>query len=124
MSKIALLLKNTGPNKVDVVSALRTALGLSLQDINYATSTGAPLIERTLFDRKDPAFAERLYALMSKLEALGASFVVYQLLDDHHFSAAEKYYEITVDRLRNLISSRGESLRQQRALGEREGGSF
>lgn len=122
MSKIALLLKNTGPNKVDVVSALRAALGVSLQDISHATSTAAPLIERTLFDRKDPTFPETLYSLMSKLEALGASFVVYQLLDDQHFSPAEKYYEITVGRLRNLISSRGESLQQQRELGEREGG--
>jgi hypothetical protein len=122
MSKIALLLNDVGPNKADVVGALRAALGVGLKDIGHA-SNATPLVERSLFDRKNPTFPQTLLGLMVRLETLGASFAVYQLLDDQQFSPTEKYYQITIDRLKDLISSREESLRRQRDLGEREEGT-
>jgi len=123
MSKVVFLLHDVGPNRLDVIKTLRSAFGVGLQEISHATSTAVPLIERHLFDRKEPAFPGILLALMSQLQALGASFTVYQVLDHQSFDPSGKYYEVTIDRLRNLIDSREESLQEQRTLGGLEDGS-
>lgn len=118
MSKVVVLIHGLGPQRAEAVKAIREKLGLSLSDVTQACSTGIPLLERRLFDQGDPDFPARLLELVSQLDALGASYSVFELLDNQIFSCAEKYYEINYERLRAMIEAREESLVRQRFSGE------
>lgn len=122
MSKAALLIRDFGPQKVEAISELRKELGVSMSDINRGVLTGAPLVVRKLFDRASPEFPRKLLRLMSRLEALNVAFAVYELLDGQTFALPNKYYEITVVQLKNMIDTREQSLEQQRTLARLQDG--
>lgn len=123
MSKVVLLVHDFGPRRVDAYSLLRDKLGLGISHINHAHSTGVPLIERTLFDRGDKKFPADLLDLLTGLDALEVKYSTFELPGNQVFSPAAKYYEITAERLGNMIRARQASLDHQRGLGELEDGS-
>lgn len=120
MSKASIILNNLGPSRVKAVAALRKVLGLPMSEITTAVGTGRPVDERTLFGPDEAPFAHRLVQLMEELEALGADFEVFEVLEGQTLYGTKdtsKYWEITVDRLRNRIRAHEKSLRKLRGGG-------
>ena len=116
MSKIALILHTCGNDKTMALAELRSACAAPIGEMIRAMADQWPVIERTLFDRKDPDFPYRLLRLLQTLEGIGAEYVAYELMDNRAYDPreAETYYRVTAERLATMIKSRSESLEQQR----------
>ena len=72
MSKIALIVDESGDHKAQVVAAIRECASISVGEIATAMRTGRACFEVPLFGRKGPDFSQRLLKLLSKLDELGA----------------------------------------------------
>lgn len=120
MSSIALIIKELGPQSAKATSLLFKELGISLAVTSVATDSQRPVMIKRLFDRTDPGFAERLVSVLQKLDGLGCRWTAIELPDNQTYSPEGRYFEITPDRLRNMIEDRAESLEEQRRLMELE----
>lgn len=120
MSTVALLVNDLGSQSAKSTSLLMNAFGLNIGTVRNAITGGVPLIEKKLFDRKDPMFPQKLLGILCDLDALGAKWTAIELLDGQEYSPGDARYEITADRLRNMIRAREESLEGLRRLGELE----
>lgn len=67
-----------------------------------------------------PDFPARLEKALRELDALGAEWAAFELLDGQVWDPLQTYYEIDAERLHNLVAARAESLEAQRASGARE----
>jgi hypothetical protein len=123
MSAIALIIRDLGPQMAKSTSLLSSTFSLGLKDVKALVSGGMPIVERTIFDRKNPAFPEQLVTVLEQLDALGCDWVAFELLDGQRYSPNNQYFELTASRLRSMIAARAESVQQQRELGKLEGGS-
>jgi len=121
MSLVALLVSDLGPQSTKGASLLMKAFGVGAGAIKAAAVNRSPLITKRLFDRADPLFASKLVSVLEQLDELGCEWTAIELPDGQVYSPTHKYYEITPDRLRNMIKAREESLEYQRRLGESEG---
>lgn len=124
MGQIAFLLDDFGSDKATTVTDIRTASGISMSDVIQAVAEKRPVLVRRLFDRKDPAFPQRLLQLLAALEGRHQSYRAYELLDGEEFDPlkADKYYTLTAERLRNMIEARSKSLDEQRRLARLQDG--
>lgn len=124
MSRVALVLDHLGAKKVEIVKVLRSGLGLEFGAIAESASSGNPVIVRTLFDRAEPMFAERLQLVLEQLEQIGAEYRAYELLASQEFSEMDpsELYRIDSKRLRNMIAARAASIEEQTDLGALQDG--
>lgn len=122
MAKIVVVVRDFGADKKAVVQALRTAAGTGVGDILRAVASGAPVFEKTMFDRDDPDVPIQLVALAELLIQEHVDFSMYELLDNQIFSRSVTYYEPSVDALRNIIQQRSRSLEEQRNVGRLQDG--
>lgn len=120
MSKIALVINSLGANSAKCTALLMKSFGVSLGSTQESISKGRPVLERELFDRKDPAFPEKLLTALKELERLGCSCTAFELLDGQTYVPKERYYTVTPDRLSNIVAAHEASLAEQRRLGESE----
>ena len=119
---IALIVRDLGPHAAKSTLVLSKAFSSSIKSVTDAVSAGTPVFVRPIFDREDALFPEKLLRVLGQLDALGCRWVAWELLDGEVFSPSERYFEITVARLRNMITAHEESLEEQRRQGELEGG--
>jgi len=122
MSSIALVVRDLGQRAAKSTLVLSKVSSLSLKSVMDAVKAGIPVFVRPVFDRKDELFAEKLLRVLEQLDTLGCKWVAWELLDGQAFSPREQYFEITVNRLRNMIAADQESLEEQRREGELEDG--
>ncbi|GLR14911.1 hypothetical protein GCM10007907_37010 [Chitinimonas prasina] len=122
MSKVTLFIRDFGPKKIEAIGAIREKLGIGLSLINQSFANGTPLLERAIFDRNNPDFPNQLLDLIRRLDALQVGYVAFEILDNQTFSLPGKYYEITFDRLTQMIEAREKSVEQQRNIGELQDG--
>lgn len=124
MSKVVLLVDDFGTEKSRAIAEIRATVTISLAEITTAAQRGTPVLERTLFDRGDREFPQRLLRMLETLRKIGASCRVYELLEGQTFDPAKcsGYFEVTADRLEKMISTRTTSLDRQRKLGRIEEG--
>lgn len=120
MSSIALVINDLGSQKAKSISLLMKAFGLNVGFIKQAVSDGSVIVEKKLFDRHDPQFPQELVDVLDTLTKLGCSWRALELLDGQVYLPEMEYFEITSERLRNMISAREDSLKRQRELGELE----
>lgn len=123
MPSIVLFVSDLGANRTKAQWLLMRSFALGEGVIRNAIAARTPVVHRQLYDRQNPAFPHQLLQLMEQLEQLGSAFTVYELPDGQTYDPARTYYQITPDRLRNMIAAREESLQQQRRLGELEDGA-
>lgn len=123
MSTVALLVNDFGRQSTKCISLLTKAFSLSIGSVRNAVKSGVPLIEHKLFDRATPMFPQTLLEVLERLDELGADWEAIELLDGQKYPCAEARFRITAINLRNMITSRKESLQDQRAFGEFEDGS-
>ena len=124
MPRVALIVGELGARKAEIVNVLRKKLGLELGKITSLVGSGAPLLVRTLFDRAEPSFAVDLLSVLAELERAGVQYNAYELLDSQEFGQidAAKLYHLNSERLRNVIGTREESIRQQTILAALQDG--
>lgn len=123
MSSVALLINDLGPYAAKVQLLLMREFGCSFGQIRNALNLHAPVATKKLFDRIDASFTEKLPGVLDELTRLQCKWRAIQLLDGQVYSDAAVYYEITSDRLREMIVTRARSFEQQRRLGELEAGN-
>ncbi|WP_169975732.1 hypothetical protein [Tautonia rosea] len=124
MAQIALILEDLGAMKADVIRELRTFCALSISEVTAAVASTRPIFVRPLFGRDNPEFPEQLLSFLKWLESNSLPYKAYQVLDGQRFddTKCDKYYVITAERLKNIISTRLASLEQQRELGRLQEG--
>ena len=104
------------------MALLLKSLGVSVGPGISAIAAETPVLQRRLFDRQDPEFPQRLLQAMEHMDELGTGYVVFEIPDGKTYIPGRKYYQVTPDRLRNMISADQQSLEEQRRLGRLEDG--
>jgi len=102
MARVALFITELGPSAAKCKLALAKSLGISLAEVTASTGD-APLFDRELFGRAEPAFASTLLETLTFLDSQGCRWRAVELLSGEAWDPSKTYYEITLDRLRNLI---------------------
>ncbi len=99
---------------------LRAISDLGISRLKELVAQRAPVVERELFPRADPAFPVRLLTTIKSLDELKASYSAFGLLSSQTYSEDEeaRYYRITPERLSTMMATREASLEQQRWLAE------
>ncbi|WP_090671223.1 hypothetical protein [Paenibacillus tianmuensis] len=111
---IALIIRNFGDNKTRLVSAVRKCVNISLNSILTKVGTNTPVFVKELFDDiHDPEFPEKLIVMMQEFTQLNVDYSIYELIGDKPYISEGKYYEITLDRLKNMISTRKRTMSQR-----------
>jgi hypothetical protein len=119
---IALVINSLGDSSAKAHALLMKTFELSVPAVNEAIAAQRPVLQRRLFDRMNPEFPQKLLEVMERLQQLGSGFSVVELAADKSYIPGNSYYEVTPDRLRNMISAHNESLEDQRRFGELENG--
>ena len=119
MAQVALILEDVGSMKSDIIRELRKFCDARVSEVTACMAGSRPVFVRPLFSRDDPEFPAQLLTFLEWLEANSLPNKAFQLLDGHHFDETKRdtHYEITAERLKNIISTRVASLKQQRELG-------
>jgi hypothetical protein len=110
MSKIVFFLNECGPMDKEVKSLIYKDLSIGLRDIKLALNEHLPLFEKKLFCRNTPEFPFTLLETMKKLDSFGAKYSAYELLNKQSYIAEESYFEVTPEKLENMIFARRKSL--------------
>ena len=122
MASAALLINNLGPERAKCSALLMKTFQVGLPAIQAAMATGTPVAVREMFGRHHPDFGRELLVLLEALSKLGCEWSAYQILQGQSFEPTGKYWEITIDRLRNLIESNARISHEARLMNEREAG--
>ena len=118
MAKVALILEDNGPHKVEMIKRLKNVVAAGIAEISTAIDKGEPLFVRRLFDRQDAGFPARLLAFLKWLESQSLHYKAVQVLDHEKYepNKCSQYYAVNADRLRMIIATRNSSLNQQRQV--------
>ena len=124
MSQVVLLIDGPGDSKADLIRRLRLTAAIPIGDAITAIEKGEPIFRRSLFDRNDPGFPDRLQELLEWFEGNSVSYHAFEILDDERFDRANtlSYYFINACRLKGIIESRKKSVDRQRRWGHLESG--
>jgi hypothetical protein len=122
MGKVAFLLLDSGPQAAKVAMLMRTEFGIGMSALKESMSAKKPVFERPLFDRRDREFANKLASAMKQLDALGATYEAFELLQGQSYAPDLKLFQLTSEKIVNMITARAQSLEEQRSLGERQAG--
>ena len=124
MSQVVLLIDGLGDNKADVIRRLRLTASLKIGDATRVIEMGEPVFRRSLFDRNDPAFPDRLHELLEWFEFHGVRYRAFEILNGQPFDKSNtlEYYMIDAARLKGIMESTKASLDQQRRMGHSESG--
>ncbi|MDC9596940.1 hypothetical protein [Xenorhabdus anantnagensis] len=110
---IALIIRNNGDNKARLVNVIRNCVNISINSILSTVGSDAPVFVKELFDDiHEPEFPEKLMAMMKGLDQLNVNYSIYELVSDQEYVNEGIYYEITIDRLKNMISTRKRTINQ------------
>ncbi len=122
MSRVILIVDDFGPEKVKVVAAIRKLTQSSISEIMHLVSEGRPVVDHVLLSRQTPEFPSEFRALLQRLAELRVSYWSVEVPDDQSFDILQKeeYYEITAERLDNIIAAHAESIARQRQAGHSE----
>lgn len=117
MVTAVLLVDDFGPHRARCVAFLAKSFSLSLWDVRKSAEHGEPVVTGQLFDRLNPSFAARFAEAMAELEALECKHRAFEISDGESWTSPEGRYQLTADRLRNMITSHRTSLEYQRWVG-------
>jgi len=117
MVTAVLLVDDFGPHRARCVAFLAKSFSLSLGDVRKSAQHGEPVVTGQLFDRLNPSFADRLAEALAELEALECKHRAFEISDGEIWTSPEGRYQLTADRLRNIITSHRASLEYQRWVG-------
>ncbi|KQV55173.1 hypothetical protein ASC70_21335 [Caulobacter sp. Root343] len=115
-----LLVDDLGPHRARCLSVLSKRFSLSLLEVRRSIEHGQPVVTRNLFDRQTPPFAEIFAEALAEMEALECRYRAFEVSEGQVWTSLEGYYQLTPERLRNMIGARRISLEHQRQLGELE----
>lgn len=108
---ITLILRNHGNNKAKLVSLIRGCVNLSLSEVLGKVGGDEPVFSQKLFDDiHDPEFPGRLSKLMKELSELNVDYSIYELPVGVLYDKNSVYYELNVDRLKNMVDARKKSM--------------
>ena len=115
MSKVVFILEKIEENKTEVIKILRAGLGIEIGRITKLAGSGKPLVVKTLFDRSEPTFAEKLHNVFNQLDSVRAGYKAYEILDEQEFSKINpaNLYQITSERLKKMIETWKNSMQEQ-----------
>ncbi len=118
MSKIALVIRDFGSSKTNVISTIRQHAGLSISLIIRSIEEGFPILEKKLFQHDHGDLAKALTSLLDNLHASDAEFVIFQLSDNETYSAdkAHLYTIVSEEKLRSVLASHNRELQRQHDL--------
>ena len=91
MSKVALMVYDLGASSAQSLAALAKMSSLGLSEIRKAVEEERPVLERRLFDRNQPDFPDRLEKALLELDALGAKWSAFELLDGQTWIPSQTY---------------------------------
>ncbi|HHQ6623759.1 TPA: hypothetical protein ACSTL5_000190 [Serratia fonticola] len=111
---IVLTLRNSGNNKAKLVSSIRNCVNLSMSEVLNKVGSDEPVFSRDLFDDiHDPDFPKRLSILMKELNDLNVDYSICELPRGISFDKNSVYYELNIDRLKNMVDARKKSMKRQ-----------
>lgn len=124
MSHVVLLIDGLGDNKAEVIRRVRLAVSIKIGDAIKAIEMGEPIFRRSIFDRNDPGFPDRLHELLEWFEHNSVGYHAFEVLNDEPFDRSNtlKYYMLNATRLKGIIESTKASLNRQRRMGHLESG--
>ncbi|WP_454718984.1 hypothetical protein [Caulobacter segnis] len=93
---------------------------MSLLEVRRSIEQGQPVVTRNLFDRQNPSFAEIFVEALAEMEKLECRYRAFEVSEGQVLTVPEGYYQLTAERLRNMITARQISLEHQRQVGEFE----
>lgn len=117
MVTAVLLIDDFGPHRARCVALLAKRFSLSLREVRKSAEHGEPVVVGKLFDRLNPSFADGLAEALADLEALGCRRRAFEVPDGEIWTSPEGCYELTAERLRNMIVAHRTSLEYQRWVG-------
>ncbi|CEE95297.1 MULTISPECIES: hypothetical protein [Xenorhabdus] len=110
---IALIIRNHGDNKSRLVNTIRNCVNISINSILSKVGDNTPVFIKELFDDiHEPEFPKKLMLMMKELDQLNVNYSIYELVGEQKYVNEGIYYEITIDRLKNMMSARERTINQ------------
>lgn len=120
---VALIITDLGPQPAQVQILLMKTFSETLANIKKSINDKRPVIHRELFNRQDKHFGSRLLRTLEQLDELGCKWKLVELVRGEKYSPDFVYYEVTKERLRNVLTSHERELKRQQVLGWLEDGA-
>ena len=120
---VALIVTDLGVKSAPAKALLMKFLSVGLTKINDSVNQGLPVAYLELFDGEDSEFGDKLLQLLEKLDELGCKWKVMELGKGEIYSPYSVYYEVTVERLKNMLGANEREMERQRMLGWLEDGA-
>lgn len=117
MVTAVLLIDDFGPHRARCIALLAKRFSLSLWEVRKSAEHGEPVITGKLFDRLNPSFADRFAETLAELETLECRHRAFEVSDGELWTSQEDCYQLTAERLRNMITAHRTSMEYQRWVG-------
>jgi hypothetical protein len=121
MSRIVIIIDEIGNNKASVLVESSKTFSISISTVSKRIVDHQPVADREIFGRDEDDFPQKLLRYFHKLDGLGCKWRAFELLGNEKWDRERKYFQITLDKLINMIKSRDSSLEYQRSISYLEG---
>lgn len=102
------------------MALLSKRFALSLLAVRRSFERGEPVVTWKLFDPRNPSSADTFAEALAELERLECRCRAYEVTEGQTWNSSDTHYQLTVERLRNIIAAHRSSLKRQYWLSERE----
>jgi len=115
MAKVSLVVHDFGRNTTQTVSAIRRHTSLPISEVSARIRDREPVFEVRMWERDVRDKVEVLRSLVEQLLALGASFEMFELMNDQSPKTVDSERLIRVDlpKLNNLLLAHERQARQR-----------
>ena len=120
MPSAVLIIDDLGPQSAECIFLLSRSFSVGIAEIRNSVERGLPVLERKIFDRKDATFPMRLAKAFTELDALKCQWKAFEVLEGQRWVPSGSYFQLTAERVQNMISARQDSLDHQRHISEIE----
>ncbi|WP_193017286.1 hypothetical protein [Proteus sp. FME41] len=111
--KVALIIKNRETNKVDLIKIIRHYFNIEISLILKNIALGEPIFVKELFDETyELNFSIQLLNIIENLDHFNIAYSLYELSYQEEYLKDQQYGEITIDIIKNMITSRNQDLDQ------------